>query len=138
EMLETVCERFGVPRRIEVKLDPDRTIPVVFGIRRPQLLLPAEAAEWDEARLRCVLLHEVAHVKRADPAVQMLGQISCALYWFNPLVWLAARRLHAEAECACDDLVLAAGIRGSDYAEQLLAFAARARASEWLPSCGLA
>jgi beta-lactamase regulating signal transducer with metallopeptidase domain/multidrug resistance efflux pump len=140
EMLESVRERLGVARRIEVKLDSDGRIPLVFGILRPLILLPAEAVEWEEAKLRCVLLHEVAHVKRSDPALQLLAQISCALYWFNPLVWLAARRLHAEAECACDDMVLAAGVRGSDYAEQLLAFAGRVRAqaTDWLLSSGLA
>jgi multidrug resistance efflux pump len=123
---------------MEVKLDSGRTIPVVFGVLRPCLLLPAEAVEWDDARLRCVLLHEIAHIKRADTTAQLLTQIACAAYWFNPLVWLAARRLHAEAEFACDDLVLADGIRGSDYAEQLLHFAGRTCVSGWVVGSGLA
>ena len=49
-----------------------------------------------------------------------MGRVACALYWFHPLVWTAARRLRAESERACDDLALVFGARPSDYAEHLL------------------
>src|SRR4029079_15277094 len=47
-----------------------------------------------------------------------------AAYWFNPLAWLAERRLRVLQEQACDDLVLSAGFAGPDYAEHLLAVSA--------------
>jgi hypothetical protein len=53
----------------------------------------------------------------------MLGQFACALYWFNPLAWLALSRLRCERERACDDLTLNTGVTPSDYAEHLLAIA---------------
>ncbi len=53
----------------------------------------------------------------------MLAQLACALYWFNPLVWLAARRLRLAREMACDDEVLSAGTRASDYAGYLVELA---------------
>ena len=52
-----------------------------------------------------------------------IAQLACALYWFNPLAWIAARHIRTERERACDDLVLACGTRGPDYAEELLEIA---------------
>jgi hypothetical protein len=50
-----------------------------------------------------------------------MAHLAAALYWFNPLIWLAVRRLRREREHACDDLVLNAGLRASEYAKHLLA-----------------
>ena len=84
------------------------------------MLLPESANEWTMERRRSVLLHEMAHVKRRDCLVQFLGQLTCAAHWCNPAVWFAARELRRESERACDDLVLHAGTRPSDYAHDLL------------------
>jgi hypothetical protein len=89
------------------------------GFRHPTLLLPRDAEAWPAERLRVVLLHEMAHVKRGDWLTQLLASLACALYWFNPLAWWARRRLRAEAEQASDDLVLGTGVRPSEYACQL-------------------
>lgn len=96
------------------------TMPMAWGIARASVLVPADADSWPAHRIRVVLLHELAHVKRRDCLTHLVAQLACAAYWFNPLVWMAVRRLRTERERACDDLVLAAGTRGSDYADQLL------------------
>jgi hypothetical protein len=88
------------------------------------LLVPADAEQWTDQRRRLVLLHELAHIRRWDWLTQLVAHVACALYWFNPLVWLAARQMRIERERACDDLVLASGARASDYAEELLTLAA--------------
>ena len=107
------------------------TMPVAYGVWRPTVLMPAAADGWTEDRLRIVLLHELAHVKRRDCLTHMLAQVACGLYWFNPLAWVAARRVRAERERACDDLVLAAGTPGPDYADQLLEIARVMRAGRF-------
>ncbi|MCH5377876.1 MAG: M56 family metallopeptidase, partial [Planctomycetes bacterium] len=113
-------------------------LPVVWGIIRFRLLLPAAARQWSGEQLRSVLLHELAHIKRRDTVVQLLAQVACALHWFNPLVWFAAWRLHVERERACDDFVLANGVRASAYAEHLLSVATRLCPTRWTSACGLA
>ncbi len=107
------------------------SMPMAWGVWRPTVLMPACADAWPQDRLRIVLLHELAHVKRRDCLTHMLAQLACAVYWFNPLAWVAAKRVRAERERACDDLVLAAGTPGADYATQLLDIARVMRAGRF-------
>lgn len=91
--------------------------PVTFFSR---IILPSEAASWDDARLRAVLLHENAHVARHDTLLGIISDVVCAVYWFHPLAWLVARRARLERERACDDAVLAHGVAPVDYAAALV------------------
>ena len=95
-------------------------VPITWGIIYPVVLLPDDADAWPEERRRFVLVHEMAHVKRLDALTQLAGQLALALFWFNPLVWIANRRMQLEREHACDDYVLRHGTPASHYAEELL------------------
>jgi beta-lactamase regulating signal transducer with metallopeptidase domain len=106
--------------------DAPATVPMTWGHRRPRLLLPADASEWSAARLRAVLLHEFAHLARADWLLQMTAQFACALFWFHPVVWRAARLRRLDSERGADDCVILSGVAPTDYAAVLLE-TARAR-----------
>jgi hypothetical protein len=93
---------------------------VTSGVVTPVVLLPSCSAAWPAERRAAALLHEFAHVERWDCATQLVARLACAVYWFNPLIWVAARALRDEREHAADDRVLGAGIRASDYAGLLL------------------
>jgi TonB family protein len=93
---------------------------VTWGVTSPSILLPAGAETWSDERARIVLRHELEHIRRGDWIVQLLGEILRAVYWFNPLMWLACRQLRRESEHACDDAVLGGGVEPTEYAAQLL------------------
>ncbi len=117
-----LAEAFGVAPPAVLESAAIAT-PVVCGLWRPFVLLPPAARGWSDERRRAVLLHELAHVRRRDCLTQLCVQLVRAVYWFDPLAWIAVRRLRAEAERACDDSVLAAGTAGSAYAGHLLEIA---------------
>jgi beta-lactamase regulating signal transducer with metallopeptidase domain/HEAT repeat protein len=110
----------GLTRRFTLLRDDATTMPMAWGILRARVLIPAAAEDWTESRRRVVLLHELAHVKRHDCLWQALAQLATALYWFHPGAWYAAARLRSERERACDDEVLRADTRPSEYADHLL------------------
>jgi HEAT repeat protein/beta-lactamase regulating signal transducer with metallopeptidase domain len=130
-LARTLASGLGLSPRITFLRSGKAAMPMAWGILRPAVLMPADADTWPSHRLRIVLLHELAHVKRRDCLTHMLAQLTCALYWFNPLAWMAARHLRTERERACDDLVLAAGTPGPDYADQLLEIARVMRAGRF-------
>ena len=125
---DDIARSLGITRRVALYSSDDASMPVTWGTQSPGVLLPASWQEWSDDRTRAVLQHELAHVARRDCAWQLVASLACALHWFDPAVWLAARRLRAERERACDDLVLQAGIDAYDYADHLLDVARSYRA----------
>ena len=126
-----LASELGLTRRLRFAESARATMPMACGVFNPVVMMPADAAQWPVERLRIVLLHELAHVKRRDCLTHVVVQLACALYWFNPLAWIAARHVRTERERACDDLVLTSGTRGSDYAEELLEIARVMRAGRF-------
>jgi hypothetical protein len=133
-----VAARLGVRRPVRVLQADDETMPMTWGGLRPSVLVPAGFVAWPAARRTAVLVHELAHVKRWDWVTQLGARLVVALYWWNPLAWVAARRLREERELACDDLVLAHGTVASAYAGDLLEIARAFRASPATALAGVA
>ena len=115
-----VSDRLELDEPPRLLRSEDAKMPFACGLLRPTIVLPAECDNWSLDRRRAVLLHELAHVRRHDLVGHTLGRLACAIYWFHPLVWTAAKQLRSESERACDDLALSCGARATDYAEHLL------------------
>ena len=123
-VLKDVCEEVNVGCKVQLFQCARIDTAVIRGILHPRVILPATVRGWSEQRLRLVLLHELAHIRRRDSLVEILAWITLVLYWFNPLVWLTVRQMRVERERACDNAVLNAGARPSNYATQLMEVAA--------------
>ena len=119
-LAQRVAARLGINRPLTLLHGNRLGIPVTWGIVYPAVLLPPDAEEWPEERRRFVLVHEMAHIKRFDALTQLAAQLAVAIFWFDPLIWLAAHRMRVEREHACDDYVLRDGTKPSLYAGELL------------------
>ncbi len=80
------------------------TTPMLIGFLKPEIILPDR--EYSDAQLQNVLMHEITHMRRRDVVVKWLSVITCALHWFNPLVWLARREIDRICELSCDEAVI--------------------------------
>jgi beta-lactamase regulating signal transducer with metallopeptidase domain len=118
--LHEVADRLDMEELPRLVVSDAVRVPFACGFRHPTIVLPTEAMSWTDERRRVVLLHELAHIQRRDMFGHLLSRLACIMYWFHPLVWMAARHLRAESERACDDLAIRSGARASDYAQHLL------------------
>lgn len=118
--LRELAGQFGMRRTPRLLVMQGSVMPLAFGLLRPAILLPEECFEWTEMRKRVVLVHELTHIRRRDGISQLFANVIAAVWWFQPLAWLARKRLRQESEHACDAQVLATGVRASDYATQLV------------------
>jgi TonB family protein len=119
-LARALAESLGIRHPVRVLESRPGSMPMTFGLLRPAVFMPPEAAAWSEERRRVVLLHELAHVRRGDVATHLLARTALSLHWWNPLAWSAWREFLKERERSTDDLVLNAGARASDYAGHLL------------------
>ena len=136
-LTEAIAEDYGIRRPVRLVVHPDAVTPATWGVRRPLLLLPPDAATWSVDRRRATLLHELAHVRRADALVHRWTGVARDLHWCNPFAWWTARELGRLREQACDDAVLNAGARPSGYAGVLLDLARRQSSVPVLSATGL-
>ena len=102
--------RLANPRRLHGvdALEVDAPIsPMLVGVWRPRLLLPAHLAQFTPEQQQLVLAHELTHARRRDPQLLLLATLLQALLWFNPAArWLAGKLVWAQ-ELGCDAQVLA-------------------------------
>ena len=139
-LVADLSEKIGFSRPVRLLFSEDLAVPVTTGVSRPIVLLPETARRWNEERRRVVLLHELAHVQRADWVALVIGQLAVAVYWFHPLAWAVRVQMRRDCERACDDLVLASGTRASVYAAHLLSIIRSLRLSRQraLPAVAMA
>ena len=123
ECAERLSRQYSLTAPFRMLESPDRAVLLTWGVLQPRIIVPSGAMSWTRGRIEVVLAHEMAHIARRDWALQIAAETLRALHWFNPLIWLACRRLRDESEQACDDTGLGRGIDAVDYASHLVAVA---------------
>jgi len=122
DTLQYCCEQMAVKRKVGLKISPSASSPAVCGLFRPVILMPQKlASSLGSDRLRVVLMHELAHIKRADLWVSLAQTFLQIIYFYNPLLWLANAIIRRVREQAVDEMVLVAmGDAAQQYPQTLL------------------
>jgi len=122
------CGKLNLKRKINVYISDRIDTPVVAGIIRARIILPAFLADnYNNNDLGYVITHELVHIKRHDNITKLLAVLALCIHWFNPLMWLSFLLYQKDMEMSCDARVLSTyenDIR-SDYAKSLLNLAVR-------------
>jgi len=124
-VLEECRQQLGISRRTGLKLSANASSPAVCGLLRPVILIPEDlSAKLTPERLRAVLLHELAHIKRGDLWMNMVQTLLQIVYFYNPFLWLANFMLARAREQAVDEMVLVAmGGEAERYPDTLVSVA---------------
>ncbi len=125
-ILAEEAERLGVRRLPALRMSRQTESPLLLGVWRPTIVLPAGVEEeFDEGEVRLMMAHELAHAKRHDLAWNWVPTVAGWLFFFHPLVWLMAHRWSEAQEAACDELVIQRqAAQPADYGRLLVKLAA--------------
>jgi beta-lactamase regulating signal transducer with metallopeptidase domain len=114
------------PVNIRLRASSEVDSPLLCGILRPAILVPADISEWTTPIERNAMIqHELAHLERLDPLANFFQNTLWIVFFFHPLVRYACHQLSLEREMACDEHVMAQGTCAESYAEGLLKAAER-------------
>src|SRR3954471_20847461 len=139
-LAERIAASYHVRRQVALLQTNASDLLATWGFLKPRVLLPFHAHGWSDDRIRIVLSHELAHIRRNDWFIQIAAEAIRTIFWFNPLIWMACTRLRRESEQACDDVVLGERIPARQYAEHLLEIARKCRSPRagWLSAMPMA
>ena len=106
-LIENLKERFSIKAHIPVAISDHIKSPCISGILKPTIYIPEYIfKQSDMDQLSHIFMHELAHYKRKDLICNFLGIIALILHWYNPLVWLAVKKIKLYREYTCDACVL--------------------------------
>ncbi len=122
--VQQMASRLGIKQKVKVYLSTLVNCPLTIGFLKPIILVPvATINHLSTQQLEAVLLHELAHIRRADYLINLLLNIIETILFFNPFTRLISQSINKEREHCCDDWVLQFEYNAPMYAEALLRIA---------------
>lgn len=137
QLLQRLLKAIPLKRKVRLFSHKQVMFPLTWGVIKPVVIIPDESRKWTKGQCSSALFHELSHIKRGDFLVKMIARISCAIFWFNPLIWITFKMMKKEQEKACDEFVLKAGVRPSTYAANLLSIKKSGQARWNMPAAVL-
>lgn len=126
-LMDSIAAEVGLRTNRRARVVDGVAMPLVFGVVRPVVLLPADFESWTLGEQRATLLHELTHVRRRDTVGQLLAVATKAIYWCHPSIWFLNRQLIEAREWATDEQAIRSGMDARQYAENLVNVVARIR-----------
>lgn len=133
-------KEMGITKAIPIYSTAFLKSPIIFGLLNPCIYLPIHLiADFNPSDMRYMLLHELQHYRYKDTIASYFMNLAGVLYWFNPLVWYALKKMRGDREVACDSSVLKMLEEDSyeDYGNTLINFAEKVSLSPFPFSAGL-
>ena len=126
QILNRLKRRIGVAQPVQLLASPRVTGPMVMGIFKPVIIVPAAfMSQLPPDQVEAVLLHELAHILRKDYLLNIIQSIMDILFFYHPAVWWVSSAIRRERELCCDDLVINVSGDSVNYAKALLALGTR-------------
>jgi len=99
--------RMMMPAMIQLRLTARKISPMVIGLLKPVVILPASLLSGLNAeQVEAILVHELAHIRRYDHVAMIIQSIATQVLFFHPLAWYLSAEINRERENCCDDLVI--------------------------------
>lgn len=107
DVFDACCKQLRIKKEVQIRQSRFITVPISFGWKKPFVVFPGQSINnLPQTELEHVVLHELTHIRHGDLITNYLFCGIQALYWFNPLVWLAFRQMRRDRESYCDWAVL--------------------------------
>lgn len=107
DLTQSCIAELGIKRKVALRCVSEFKLPFVFGLFKPEIVIPAAVAEnMDEKGLMAILAHEMMHIKGQDHVIRLIILIVQSIHWFNPVLWFSFNQMMKDCEAACDAAVI--------------------------------
>ncbi len=107
DLFDRLKARLGMPSSLELKLSSRLISPMVIGILKPCVVIPAAILSGlNPGQVEAIMVHELAHIRRFDHVIAILQAVVTRIFFFHPVAWFLSSEINKERENCCDDLVV--------------------------------